>query len=59
MRFDNCELIQKSIEKNEFENVHVYQNALAESRQVFDFSVDIMAVLLKMKKLDKKFMIAI
>ncbi|MBE2225377.1 MAG: FkbM family methyltransferase, partial [Anaerolineae bacterium] len=38
---DNCELIRKSIEKNQFNNVHVYQNALAEAKQTFDFSVDI------------------
>ncbi len=38
---DNCELIRKSIEKNHFNNVRVYQNAIAEAKQTFDFSVDI------------------
>lgn len=37
---ENCDLIRQSVEKNEFGNVNVYQNALAEIRQTFEFSVD-------------------
>lgn len=38
---DNCALIQLSSENNRFENIRIYQNAVAEAKQTFDFSVDI------------------
>lgn len=37
---DNCDLIRKSMTPNGFENIQIFQNAVAEARQTFAFSVD-------------------
>ncbi len=36
---DNCQMIERSIEANGFENIHLFQNAVAEAKQSFNLDV--------------------